>query len=192
VQEGNFVGREEELRELKGYLEKALAGDGAVCFVTGEAGSGKTALVRHFLQHALAAHSELAVASGTSNAQTGTGDAYLPFREVIAKLTGDTTLRSRRDDAALGESARTVMVRSVQVLVEVAPELVGLFVPFGKLLGGLGRAVMVKAGWMDRLDDVVERSRDVAAERNRIFEQYTAFLHKLSEEMPLVLFLDDL
>jgi predicted ATPase len=192
VQEGNFVGREEELRELKGYLEKALAGDGAVCFVTGEAGSGKTALVRHFLQHALAAHSELAVASGTSNAQTGTGDAYLPFREVIAKLTGDTTLRSRRDDAALGESARTVMVRSIQVLVEVAPELVGLFIPFGKLLGGLGRAVMVKAGWMDRLDDVVEQSRDVAAERNRIFEQYTAFLHKLSEEMPLVLFLDDL
>ncbi|NIO69514.1 MAG: AAA family ATPase, partial [Anaerolineae bacterium] len=42
MQEQIFVGRERQLDELKGYLEKALAGQGQVCFVTGQAGSGKT------------------------------------------------------------------------------------------------------------------------------------------------------
>jgi predicted ATPase len=194
LQENNFVGREDELRELTRYLEEALAGRGGVCFVTGEAGSGKTALVHHFLQQAEATHAELATAVGTSNSQTGAGDPYLPFREVMAMLTADGSGRQSATEASSDNAARlrTVMVRSVQVLVEVAPELVGLFVPFGKLWGGLGKAVMVKAGWMDRLDDLAKRSPDVAAEQSRIFEQYTAFLQRLSEEMPLALFLDDL
>ena len=194
MQENNFVGREDELRELARYLEEALSGRGGVYFVTGEAGSGKTALVYHFLTQALAAHPDLVVAAGTSNSQTGAGDPYLPFREVMAMLTENGSGRESTTETPSENAARlrTVMVRSVQVLVEVAPELVGLFVPFGKLLGGLGKAVMVKAGWMDRLDDLVERSADVTAEQSRIFEQYTAFLQKLSEEIPLVLFLDDL
>lgn len=40
-----FVGRERELAQLNAYLDRALAGHGRVCFVVGEAGSGKTGLV---------------------------------------------------------------------------------------------------------------------------------------------------
>ncbi|MFQ5814295.1 MAG: ATP-binding protein, partial [Anaerolineae bacterium] len=40
-----FVARERELAQLNEFLNQALAGQGTVCFVTGEAGSGKTALV---------------------------------------------------------------------------------------------------------------------------------------------------
>ncbi|MFQ5873723.1 MAG: ATP-binding protein [Dehalococcoidia bacterium] len=40
-----FVARERELAQLQTFLDRALAGHGAVCFVTGEAGSGKTTLV---------------------------------------------------------------------------------------------------------------------------------------------------
>jgi DNA-binding winged helix-turn-helix (wHTH) protein len=41
----DLVGREVELRQLHGWLQKALNGERQIVFVTGEAGVGKTALV---------------------------------------------------------------------------------------------------------------------------------------------------
>ena len=43
-----FVARERELAELQSFLDRTLASHGTVCFVTGEAGAGKTALVTEF------------------------------------------------------------------------------------------------------------------------------------------------
>src|SRR5262245_35314166 len=43
-----FVGRDEELEQLRGWLERALHGQRQVGFVTGEPGIGKTALVDAF------------------------------------------------------------------------------------------------------------------------------------------------
>ncbi|MBU1878897.1 MAG: AAA family ATPase, partial [Chloroflexi bacterium] len=74
-----FVAREHELAQLAGYLDQARAGAGRVVFVIGEAGSGKTALVKEFARRALATHDELVVAGGRCNAPTGSGDPYLPF-----------------------------------------------------------------------------------------------------------------
>jgi tetratricopeptide (TPR) repeat protein len=197
MKEQVFVERERELKELKGCLDKALSGKGHVCFVTGEAGSGKTALVRHSVQQALAADPELVVAMGSCNAQTGIGDPYLPFREALTMLTGDVSASQAANKIAPENASRLrrVLVRSVQVLVEVAPELVGVFVPGGTLLGALGKAVAKKAGWMDELDELAKRKAgagEPVAEQSRIFEQYTAFLQRLSAKTPLILFLDDL
>jgi predicted ATPase len=192
-----FVGRERELAELKGYLDKALTGQGQVCFVTGQAGSGKTALVRHFVQQAFAADSHLTVAVGSCNAQTGIGDPYLPFREALTMLAGNVAVQQAASKVT-PENAnrlRAILVRSVQVLVEVAPELIGVFVPGVTVLGHLGKAVAEKSGWMDQLDELARRkvgSGGPVAEQSRIFEQYTAFLQRLSTEVPLILFLDDL
>jgi len=85
----SFVARESELAQLGVFLSRALSGQGAVCFVSGDAGSGKTALVTEFARRALEEHEELVVAIGQSDAQTGDGDAYLPFRELLGTLTGD-------------------------------------------------------------------------------------------------------
>ena len=43
-----FVARENELSSLDGYLQKTLAGEGRIAFVTGEAGKGKTSLLTEF------------------------------------------------------------------------------------------------------------------------------------------------
>ena len=43
-----FVSRENELARLHGFLGRAVDGQGQVCFVTGEGGSGKTSLNRRF------------------------------------------------------------------------------------------------------------------------------------------------
>jgi DNA-binding winged helix-turn-helix (wHTH) protein len=44
-----FVGRELELAQLHGWLERALLGEHQVVFMTGEPGIGKTTLVEAFL-----------------------------------------------------------------------------------------------------------------------------------------------
>ena len=195
-----FVGRQRELAELNTCLEKALSGVGQVCFISGQAGTGKTALVRHFVQQAFAANSELVVATGTCNAQTGIGDPYLPFREALTMLTDEAAAQQAAGKVSPENTnrLRTVLIRSVQVLVDVAPELVGVLVPGGALAGALGKAVAKKTGWMDRMDELTKQkaltagATEVVAEQSRIFEQYTAFVRQLSEKIPLILFLDDL
>jgi DNA-binding SARP family transcriptional activator len=88
-----FVAREGELAKLESFLDLALSNQGRVIFITGEAGSGKTALIQEFTQRAQDAHADLVVASGNCNAHTGIGDPYLPFREVLELLTGDVEAR---------------------------------------------------------------------------------------------------
>jgi DNA-binding SARP family transcriptional activator len=88
-----FVARERELTELSGFLDLALAGHGRVVFVTGEAGSGKTALVHAFVERGQDAYADLVVASGKCSAYTGIGDPYSPFRQILQLLTGDVEAR---------------------------------------------------------------------------------------------------
>jgi predicted ATPase len=75
-----FIARHRELTQMDDFLKRALANQGLVCLVSGEAGSGKTTLVTEFARRAQEQHKDLAVAIGQSNAQAGVGDAYLPFR----------------------------------------------------------------------------------------------------------------
>ena len=65
------VDRSEELVQLNACLLAALAGRVQVAFVSGDAGSGKTALIGEFARRAEAAYPDLLVATGTCNAQTG-------------------------------------------------------------------------------------------------------------------------
>ena len=195
-----FVDREHELASLHRHLAEALAGNGQICFVAGQAGSGKTALVHHFVEQAFASNAEVALAAGSCNAQTGAGDPYLPFREALAMLTGQVTAKGAKagGPAENDRRLRTVLVRSVQILVEVAPDLVGVLVPGGKLIGEFGKAIAEKVGWMDRLELLAEKkglaagAGETPAEQSRILEQYTSFVQRLSQKIPLILFLDDL
>jgi len=197
MQKQPFVGREPELAELWANLEEALAWHGKVCFVIGQAGSGKTALVRHFVQQALEAEPGLIIAMGTCNAQTGIGDPYLPFREALSMLTDEQAAQRAAGKISPENSHRlqAVVARAVQVVVEAAPYLGAALIPGGKLVGALGRSVVKKTGWMDQLDDVAEKkSGSVAtvADQARIAEQFTTFIQQLSKTAPLILFLDDL
>ncbi len=194
-----FVAREQELDRLNSFLDRALEGHGEVAFVTGEAGSGKTTLIHEFTHQAEEAHPELIVAIGNCNAQTGLGDPYLPFREVLSTLTSGIEAKAAR--AATGESAsglRRFLARSGQVLVELGPDLVDVLIPGSKLIGLFGKTIAEKAGWMDELEKLTQRKRErpalgeSAVDQNRIFEQYTNVLNALAAEQPLILILDDL
>src|SRR5512136_2195096 len=83
-----FVGREPELNALQQFLGKVAASKTQVVFVAGEAGAGKSALVTEFVRRTEEVDPKLVAAIGECNAQTGIGDAYLPFRQVLTLLSG--------------------------------------------------------------------------------------------------------
>ncbi|MFB0534285.1 MAG: AAA family ATPase, partial [Anaerolineae bacterium] len=201
-----FVARQRELAQLDGFLDLALAGQGRVVFVTGEAGSGKTALVQEFTRRAQEAHAELIVASGNCNAYTGIGDPYLPFREILGLLTGDVEARWAAE-AMTGEHARRLwntLPLAAQALVEAGPDLIDTFVPRAALLERAMTYAPGRADWLTRLDELVERkplrlAQDVATgpgmpgpQQSDLFEQYTRVLKALARQALLVLVVDDL
>jgi predicted ATPase/predicted negative regulator of RcsB-dependent stress response len=176
-----------------------MAGRGQVSFVTGGAGTGKTALVGEFARRAQETHSDLVVALGNCNARIGIGDPYLPFREILALLIGDVGAKLEQG-AVSEENARRLQklaVRAGQVLIEVAPEIAGLFLPGAKIAALAGKVVAEKVGWTEKLDRFVESKEKLgqaqaAVVQNRIFEQYTQLLQMVAVEQPLMLVLDDL
>ncbi len=190
-----FVAREHELAQLDGFLDRALAGQGTVCFVVGEAGSGKTALVTEFARGAQDARSDLLVAIGNCNAQTGIGDPYLPFREVLALLTGDVEAKLAQGVITCENAnrLRKLVVRSGQILIDVAPVLINTLVPGAALIGELGKSIATKAGWMAKLEALTKRQpTGVDIQQSQIFEQYTSFVRRLATDQPLIVVLDDL
>jgi predicted ATPase/DNA-binding winged helix-turn-helix (wHTH) protein len=80
-----IVGRETELQALTESLEKAVRGNRQVVFVTGEAGIGKTSLTETFLDQ-ICHEPSILFASGHCLEQYGSGEAYLPVLEALARL----------------------------------------------------------------------------------------------------------
>jgi predicted ATPase len=193
-----FVARERELAQLDRFLGLALAGQGRVVFVTGETGSGKTALVHEFARCAQETHADLVVAGGNCNAYTGIGDPYLPFREILDLLTGDVETRSMAG-AMTREHARRLwhsLPFAVQALVEVGPDLIDTFIPRAALLERATTYARGGADWLTRLDRLVERTPIIAKvpgpEQSAFFKQYIRVLQTLARRAPLVLVVDDL
>jgi adenylate cyclase len=193
-----FVDRERELAQLDGYLQQALAGQGRVVLVSGEAGTGKTTLVGEFARRAQARHTELVVAGGNCDAYTGSGDPYLPFREILAQLTGD--VESRWAAGALSaEGARRLwrlMPLAIQSLLELGPGLIDALLAASSLARRVAVAAPGGAGWRTRLESILANSKPDRGQSSLrpadLHVQVAALLSALAREHPLLLVLDDL
>jgi len=198
VEKPVFVAREDELTRLDAQLELALSGQGRVIFVTGEAGSGKTALVDEFTRRAQNTHPDLVTASGNCNAQTGIGDPYLPFRQVLEMLTGDVEARWAAG-ALTSHHAQQLwhtLPYAAQALVESGPDLIETFI-YGPSL--VERAFIYSPdgeNWLPRLEEIVDRKTTASMisgpQQSDLFEQYTRVLGTLARREPLLLVIDDL
>ncbi|MEJ2303396.1 MAG: AAA family ATPase, partial [Anaerolineales bacterium] len=193
-----FVARERELAQLNAYLDLAVAGQGRVVFITGEAGSGKTALVQEFTRRAQAAQADLIVASGNCNAHTGIGDPYLPFREALELLTGDVEARWAAGAITREHAQRlwNTLPATAQALVEAGPDLIDTFVPGNPLVERAAASAPSGADWLARLAGLVERKATglvaPSPQQRDLFEQYARVLQALARNVSLVLVLDDL
>ena len=193
-----FVARERELAQLGGFFDLVLAGQGCAVFVTGEAGSGKTALVQEFTRRAQEAHPDLLVASGNCNAHTGIGDPYLPFREILGLLTGDIEARWTAGTITREHARRlwNTLPLAAQALVEAGPDLIDTFVPGAALVGRATACAPGPVDWLARLDELVERKAvgpgAPSPQQSDLFEQHSRVLQLLAQQAPLLLVLDDL
>jgi ABC-type transport system substrate-binding protein/DNA-binding SARP family transcriptional activator len=186
-----FVARERELARLERLLEAALSGRGGVAFITGDPGQGKTSLMREFARRAMETHPELIVASGNC---AYAGDPYLPFSELMDRLTGDVagTLSNAHE-----QRVRALMPLGAQTLLEQGPQLLDVFVSSPSLLSRLSggtATVSTDAQWLQALQHRAVRREDGAEDikQGRIFQQFTQVLRSLATAHPLLLILDDL
>jgi DNA-binding SARP family transcriptional activator/predicted ATPase len=193
-----FVARERELAQLNGFLELALAGRGRAVFVTGEAGTGKTALVQEFARRAQERHADLVVAGGNCNAYTGAGDPYLPFRDILGLLTGDVEARWAAGAISQEAACRlwSLIPHSVQALVNAGPDLVDTFIPGRALISRATLAASDGPGWLTQLQGLVARKETGQAQaglkQRDLFEQYSQVLRAMARQYPLLLVVDDL
>ena len=204
--ESTFVARESELHRLSEILDLSLGGNGQICFITGEAGAGKSTLASEFSRRAQSSHSELLIAVGNCNAQMGIGDPYLPFREILGQLTGDVESKLTqgaisRENASRLESFLNVSGRAV---VDLGPDLIDIFLPGAGLVARASALVTGDTAWRKKLErlreersgrpdeDVSQRSPAQGAQQNQIFEQFTRLIVELAAQRPLVIVLDDL
>ncbi|MFQ5340573.1 MAG: tetratricopeptide repeat protein [Anaerolineae bacterium] len=190
-----FVGRAGELQQLYTLLERTLDGQGQVAFVTGEAGSGKTALTHQFCRQAQAAHAELVVALGQCDAQTGAGTPYLPFAEVIQLLTGDVVEGAAAETLSEENASRlkSVVRFSRDTLLAFGPDLIDVLVPGSGLVITASTFIAEQTGLSGWVQKRIKRDQPSAGiTQENIFEQYSNVIRRLAESQPLILVLDDL
>ncbi len=197
-----FVGRERELQTLRQFLERAAAGKTQVAFVTGEAGAGKSALIAEFVRRAQAADAQVVAALGQCNAQTGAGDAYLPFRQILTVLTGAQAAPETGSAVNAVNAARLKELVRVtgETLLDVGPDLIGIFVPgatlFAKLVTRAAHNTKLAAKLAERMTQSDKATASPTPNPNldqeKIFQQYATALQVLARERTLVLILDDL
>jgi len=187
--------RQAELGKLDRMLKKALAGQGQVCLVVGEPGSGKTALVGEFVRRVLGPVPNLIVASGKCTAYTGIGDPYLPFLEILSMLTGDLESHLSAGSISREHAQRlyNAIPEAVQAIIQHAPDLINRFVPAKALLT---RLQAVHSSQTDRLERTLESMGGEVGGANvwqsDLCEQFTHVLQDLALRYPILLVIDDL
>ena len=194
-----FVGRSQELRQLNNFLAQARTGRSQIAFVTGEAGSGKTALVNAFARQVMANHPDLLVASGRCSAYTGSGDPYLPFLQMMQMLTGDVAANWEAGDISSDHARRlwSVLPEVTEALVGNGNLLLDRFVSSASLLTRAQIRTRNRlpddAPWLVQLAEYAQAGEMMAAfSQTDLFEQFTGLLETLARRHPLLLLLDDL
>jgi ABC-type oligopeptide transport system substrate-binding subunit len=174
--EGRFVGRERELALARSSLDALRAGAGTTLFVTGEAGIGKSRLLRELRPEVEAADAHHGRALWLEGRCVSYGDAlpYWPFRDL---------LRSEWLGVSVGEPelrTRVTLRRHVRQLfgereLEIYPYL-------ATLLG------------LTLEPDAAPRLAELSPEalQYRTFEVVQTLFLRLAEDGPLVVALEDL
>lgn len=190
------VSRQHELAWLHQRLDDAVAGAGGAAFVSGEAGVGKTVLLRAFAREARERMPELCVASGAGNAYTGPGDPYLPFRQILGLLCGDLEPAWARGALTPHEASRlwAGLPQTVEAVLDLGPQLLGTLID----ARALGRRFAV--GYPDHplgpdlaaaIDLAERRPDDPTRQQRPILDQCTRVLAKLATHRPMLLLVDD-
>lgn len=197
----SLFGRDRQTKKLDRLLERVLAGYGQVTLIKGEAGAGKTALVKNFISRAQEKYPEIVASIGNCSGHSGISDPYLPFREAIKQLLDapESNGPNSQKNAKENFKKSNIVADAARILLEVGPDLIGSLVPGGIFLSAIGKGIAVKAQVADKLD-TRKYSRenyqlvidDELTNPAQIFEQFTNYIQTLSKKSPLILVIDDM
>ena len=163
-----LVGREQEIADLEHHLELAMQGKGRTVFISGEAGSGKTRLTREFLN--LAKKKEVALMAGWCLSDTEI--PYFPFTEAFSGYF------TSFDE----EPTATLQSPNIQIGLESTAQI-------GSKEAGI-------AEWLTRPMSVegTGKSELISPQvwKDRAFASVTKTLTSISNQVPVILFIEDM
>ena len=164
-----LIGRENYLQGLLSILKNSRKRM-QVCFLSGEAGVGKTALLNSFIENAKSMYPDLLVAGSKCHGITGSHpEPYLPFAQILGEL-------SEKETSKYWEKIQ-------KGIVELAPDWIQI-IPGGSFLA----AIIKTAQWGRR---ELVGSENLRHEQ-RYIVQYANALRELSKLAPLLIWIDDL
>jgi transcriptional regulator with XRE-family HTH domain len=177
---GRVVGRDSELAWLQSHLSAVLGGRSRVVFVVGEAGVGKTALLRAFADRASREVPDLVVARGAGTAVGALGDPYFPIRDAFRMLVAGRHAPLQADQLTRRQAQRLWEFSAVvaETIVEFGPRLLHVLVPVDTISERLGMTVPAPA--------------PTDASPMELADEITMVLRALAERRPLLLVLDDM
>lgn len=171
-----LVGRTRELGEARALWDLALAGQGQVLLVSGEAGVGKTRLARELTTQVQVLGGRVLV--GACYAEGGS--PYAPFAQILSRAleaSSDGGLVSQTEESTAGLRHPASSQRT-----EVVPEFV--------LAGLLTLVPALRLNYPDLKPE--PPLDDPRAEQYRLFGNLSIFFAALSDRTPLLLVLEDL
>lgn len=131
------VEREFQLEQLQMALQKAQSGHRQMIFLTGEAGIGKTTVVRKFLS-GLPSGKQMWIGLGECLDQHGANEAYMPVLEALSRLCNQTD-----GQAVVDVLKRRAPTWLVQIPSAIAPDE---RLSFRQSLVGLTQERMLREG----------------------------------------------
>ena len=172
-----FVAREDEMLTLAKSFQKASAGERQCVLVSGEAGSGKTSLLRNFSYEIQREFSDAITLFGGCKMRSGPREPYLPFRQILAQLLGDLEPEWHNGLLNREQICRLWFLRqeAADLLMQTGADLLSLWVDSKSLPLAIPFA-----------------KSSSPASPQILYQQATHFLQKLSRFGPILLVLEDL
>jgi len=165
IDRGSLIGRKQELQEARSLWNKTLSGQGQVLLISGEAGIGKTRLVREIVTRA----EVLGGWALTGNSYPEGSTPFAPFRQIVREVYRSKAQEIMDDGFSLPEFV-------FADLLTLAPELRSIFPE--------SPSTIIKSSQ-------ISSSAGPQAEQQRLFEGLTFFFTTISRHAPLLLVLED-